>query len=173
MMAVRILHPTAICRGLMYENFFSIYIIIMAILTYKDIKYMEVDDVDILIGIVIACSYHIIINSIDIFLIGGLAGFFLSYLIKKISDYLFDRESLGGGDITVSILIGSFWGWEIMIATWYCSTFLLTIFSVYMFFIKNKNIKGQIVPFLPFMFVGSLISIGFYLIKLEVLLRCL
>lgn len=83
--------------------------------------------------------------------------FFTMYLIKKIADFCFKKESMGGGDIKLLFVFGLVLGYEMAIF----SIFLGSIVGlpISLLFLKYKN--TNIVPFGPFLCVGALIILLF------------
>lgn len=84
-------------------------------------------------------------------LIGGFMLFGVMYLIKIIGDKLFKRESLGGGDIKLSFVIGFVLGFRLSLLALILSSFLALPYSV----ASLKLQKNNEVPFGPFL-VSSL-----------------
>ena len=76
------------------------------------------------------------------------------YLIKLIGDKLFKKESLGGGDIKLSFVIGFVLGFRLSLLALILSSFLALPYSV----ASLKLQKNNEVPFGPFL-VSSLFII--------------
>ena len=85
------------------------FISILLITIVSDYKYMIICDEVLIIG-----SFFLIIELIfergfagtGLSILDGLVSFFLMYLIKKIGDFFFKRESMGGGDIKLMFTFG-------------------------------------------------------------------
>ena len=94
-----------------------------------------------------------LINSI----IGGILAFFIMFMIKKIADFCFKKESMGGGDIKLMFVFGLVFGCELSIL----SVFIGSIVGlpISLLFLKYKN--TNIVPFGPFLCIGALIILLF------------
>lgn len=84
-------------------------------------------------------------------LISGIFLFLVMYLIKLIGDKIFKRESLGGGDIKLSFVIGYALGFRLSLIALILSSFLALPYSV----ASLKLQKNNEVPFGPFL-VSSL-----------------
>lgn len=80
-------------------------------------------------------------------LIGLLIGGGVIYLIGTIGNLIFRKDSMGGGDIKLLAMIGSFLGWQkVMLVFFFAPVFALP-FGLYFKFIKKK----EIIPFGPFL----------------------
>lgn len=87
-------------------------------------------------------------------LASGIILFTVMYLIKLIGDKLFKKESLGGGDIKLSFVIGFVLGFRLSLLALILSSFLALPYSV----ASLKLQKNNEVPFGPFL-VSSLFII--------------
>lgn len=87
------------------------------------------------------------------FLVGG--GFFfalasLFYLIKK-------QEGLGGGDIKLSAMLGTYIGWTGMVFTIMFSSIMAILSSLFIFILSRDKAKARILPYGPFLAAGALL----------------
>lgn len=91
-------------------------------------------------------------NAIN-FIIDGFIAFIIMFAIKKIADFCFKKESMGGGDIKLMFVFGLVLGYEMAVL----SIFLGSVIGlpISLLFLKYKN--TNIVPFGPFLCVGALI----------------
>ncbi len=149
----------------LYFNFhisslFFIYAILctsLIIIALIDLEHKIISDVitlpGILIGLTISLALpHItFLNSIKGFLLGG--GLF--YIIAILS-----RGGMGGGDIKLIAMVGSFLGWEKVLLTIFLGSFFGSIVGIILIILKKKNRKDM-VPFGPFLSLGAIISIFF------------
>ena len=86
-------------------------------------------------------------------LINGLISFASMYLIKLLGDFLFKRESMGGGDIKLMFVIGMVIGFpEALFSIFVGSLIGLPLALIVL--LKNKD---HIIPFGPLLGIGSLI----------------
>ena len=96
--------------GISYELYIALGIVSMLIIiSVSDIKYLVIPD-EILIFFI---GYFLIIFglrdgiiNVSIKLVSGILMFSLMYLIMLIGNFLFKKESLGGGDIKLMFVIG-------------------------------------------------------------------
>lgn len=86
-------------------------------------------------------------------LIGLLSGGVLFYAIA-----VFSRGGMGGGDIKMMAMVGSFMGWKSMLLTTFGGSLLGSFVGIFLMVVKGKGRKTK-VPFGPFLAAGALISL--------------
>ena len=144
-----------------------IFVSICDITIISDYKYMIIlDEVLIIGGIgIIVCLF--IKNGIDknsfyfvnalkgtgINILHGLGSFLTMFIIKKIGDLVFKRESMGGGDIKLMAIFGIVIGYVNSLLTIALGSFI----GLPVTLILMKAKKGDEVPFGPFLVIGALI----------------
>ncbi len=101
-----------------------------------------------------------------IHILSGIGLFFTMILIKLVGDKVFKRESLGGGDIKLSFVIGLILGFRLGLCSLILSTFLALPYSVAFLMYKKNNE----VPFGPFL-VASLLVVFIFMDKFNNLLN--
>ena len=152
-----------------YEFFISLIISSLLILIFiTDFKYMIILDSPLVISFIlvfIAQSIHFNILTAITNIGHGLLTFFTMFLIGRIGNILFQKESLGGGDIKFSFIIGLIFGYQYAMITLVFSTFLALPYAIASMFFQKENE----VPFGPFL-VGSLFIIYYFLEKFKYLL---
>ena len=84
----------------------------------------------------------------------GVFGFVLMFVIKIIGDYMFQRESLGGGDIKLSFITGLVLSYNLFLTSLVISCFLALPYAI----IINKKTPDGEVPFGPFLTLGLLVT---------------
>ena len=84
--------------------------------------------------------------------------------IGKVGDWLFKRESLGGGDIKFSFVMGALLGYKYAIVALVFSTFLALPYAVGSMLLKKDNE----VPFGPFL-ASSVAIVYFFIEKFQYL----
>lgn len=101
-------------------------------------------------------------------LIGLVSGGGLFYSIAVISQIIFRQEAMGGGDIKMMAMAGSFLGWKSILLTTFAGSLLGSSAGVLLMVFAGKGRKAKI-PFGPFLAAGALISLfygqeilGFY-----------
>ncbi|HOO68507.1 MAG TPA: prepilin peptidase [Bacilli bacterium] len=133
-----------------------VFVSTIEIIILSDILYMIVPDSILLFSGLTLLLLNIIskgINYIPTLLLDMIIPFLFMYLLKFVGDKMFKRESLGGGDIKLMVLIGMVLGWELSITTIVMAAFLALPISL-ISLIKNKNHE---LPFVPYIGVSAFI----------------
>lgn len=113
------------------------------------------DEVLIFFGIVFAILIYInkgLYDTLFAFL-SGLGAFITMLIIKKIADFFFKKESMGGGDIKLMFLFGLVLGYPMAIFSIFVGSIIGLPISLMVLKYKHTNI----VPFGPFLCIGALI----------------
>ncbi len=95
-----------------------------------------------------------IINS----LLGIAIGYFILLLIAYLGKYFLKKEAMGGGDVKLAGMLGSFLGWKLNCISLYFSFLIGGSVAIVLLIIKKKNLKDQI-AFGPAIILGALLSI--------------
>lgn len=133
-------------------TFISMLVIIMV----SDYKYMIInDEVLIFFGLILGIEISIIygLNTLAIHIVSAVFAFLTMYLIKKIGDFLFKKESMGGGDIKLMFIFGLVLGYPMAILSIFVGSLIGFPISLIML---NKNTE-HIIPFGPFLAAGAII----------------
>jgi leader peptidase (prepilin peptidase)/N-methyltransferase len=103
-------------------------------------------------------------------LIGLIAGGASLYLLAVVGDFLFKKESLGGGDIKLAAMLGAFLGWKSIIIIFFGAAVLGLVYSLIYMLFSRKMRQDRMIPFGPFLSLAALIALFFgnYLINLYV-----
>lgn len=132
------------------------FISMLIIVVLSDYYYMIIEDsVLIVFGLLLLLEIFLI-NGFDVFLLSiknGLISFGIMFLLKIFGDLLFKKESMGGGDIKLMLVIGIVIGWDMSIITIFLSAILA--FPVSLVILKSK--KNHEIPYGPFLALASLI----------------
>jgi leader peptidase (prepilin peptidase)/N-methyltransferase len=155
---------------------YAVFICGLIVATFIDIRWRIIPD-EISIGGTLAGGVFALIKSIPRFssfpavplidsLLGALLGGALIYgsgllgnliifkLMKK-GPIEGETESMGGGDVKLMMMIGSFLGWRLALATFFIAPFLGAIVGIYVLIYK----KSHLIPYGPFLSIGALISL--------------
>jgi len=147
--------------GLSYQTL--IYIILssaLIIITFIDLNEQIIPDVISLPGIVIGfilsffVPYISFINSALGIVVGG--GIIL--IIGLGGSVIFKKEAMGGGDVKLAAMIGAFLGWKYIIVSLFLGFFLGAVTGIILIITKIKK-REDVVPFGPFIVLGSLITL--------------
>ena len=87
--------------------------------------------------------------------IGMIAGGGAIYLIGVIGTWLFRKDSMGGGDVKLMAMLGSFLGWKLALLIIVLGAFSGSIFGI-ISLLKNKS---HIIPFGPYLSLGAFLCI--------------
>lgn len=143
--------------GISYELIISLtFLSMLAILIVSDYYYMIIlDEILIFFGIVLGIEI-LLIYGVSTFISGTLNGiicFSVMYLIKIMGDFLFKRESMGGGDIKLLFFFGLILGWENGLLSIFLGSLIGLPVSLLILNIKKTNV----IPFGPFLALGAII----------------
>lgn len=132
------------------------YVSMLIIIILSDIYYMIIEDsVLIVFGILLFTEILIIhgFNALSNAVISGMIAFAMMFLLKKLGDFLFKKESLGGGDIKMMFVVGMVIGWEMS----FINLFFASLLALPTSLIILKQKKDHELPFGPFLGLASLI----------------
>ena len=136
---------------------YAVFVSLMIIVSISDIEYMVVPDTVLIVFFPILLVLSIVapIGTWYDGLLGGVFGFVFMVLIAYYGKKRFKQDALGGGDIKLYVLIGLFLGWQLV--------FLSLFFAALLGIIIGKSVlrKMNPIPFVPFIFAGSLLAYWF------------
>jgi leader peptidase (prepilin peptidase)/N-methyltransferase len=87
-------------------------------------------------------------------LIGMLVGGGLIYGTGVLGNLVFRKESMGGGDVKLIAMIGSFVGWQKVILVYLLAPILALPLGLFLKFVK----RAEVIPYGPFLSLGGWIS---------------
>jgi leader peptidase (prepilin peptidase)/N-methyltransferase len=90
-------------------------------------------------------------------LVGG--GGFLA--VGLLGDFLFKKESLGGGDVKLAAMLGAFLGWQKVLFIFIASASLGLLGAVVIMIISDRARENHQIPFGPFMAAAAVIALLF------------
>lgn len=158
-MAVSILlHFGLTLEALIYFVFASALIVI----TFIDIDHKIIPDVITLPGIVIGLVASLALPSVGFSnaVFGLLAGGGSLWLVAWLYYLLTRKDGMGGGDIKLLAMMGTFIGLKGVVFTIFMSSAVGTVVGIATMIIKGKGMKFA-VPFGPFLAIGALTYIFF------------
>ena len=133
-----------------------IFISGLIIAIVSDIEYMIILDEILTISSFIVIALNIIFFGFEVAAVNlahGIGAFLLMFVIKLIGDFIFKKESLGGGDIKLMFLFGLVLGFPMSIATIFLATFIAFPIALYILFSRKDNM----IPFGPFLSIAAII----------------
>lgn len=87
----------------------------------------------------------------------GLLGNIIIFKLMKKKSIEGETESMGGGDVKLLAMIGSFLGWKLAILTFFLAPFFGSVIGIYILFFK----KSHLIPYGPFLALAAMISLFF------------
>lgn len=136
------------------------FVSMIMIIILSDIYYMIISDgVLIFFGICLFIEMFIIYGWSNALLhvLYGIISFSIMYLLKLFGDFLFKKESMGGGDIKLMFVFGLMFGWEMSIV----SIFLAAIIGLPISLILLRKSEDHVLPFGPYLGFSALIIVLF------------
>ncbi len=128
---------------------------------FIDLDFMMIPDVITLPGILIGLAVSLLPDGIGIVSagIGMLVGGGSLYLIAIIGDWLFKKESMGGGDIKMAAMLGAFLGWQKVVLIFIASAVIGLVVSLVIMVFSAKLRETRMIPFGPFLAMAAIVSI--------------
>jgi len=140
-----------------YELFMYLVLISVTITIFvSDFKYMIILDSTWIIGsilIIILKFFAYGTYSCIMSIISGIGLFIVMYLIKILGNLIFKKESLGGGDIKLSFLIGLSIGFRLGLISLIFASFLALPYAFAQIYLNKKNE----LPYGPFLISATVI----------------
>lgn len=144
---------------------YGIFVSLLIVISFIDIKYRIIPDelsiVGILIGFILSLIFpslqgtvyrlNALLNSFLGIVIGGV----IIYSLGLLGNFLFKKESMGGGDVKLLAMIGAFIGWKMVIMTF----FIAPIFGSIVGIILKLKKGAELIPYAPYLSIGAVISI--------------
>ena len=143
--------------GFTYDLLLALIISSVLIITcISDFNYLVILDEVLLVSSLAALVFIFLkegFNGLIISLLSGLLMFFFMLMVKIVGDKAFKRESLGGGDIKLSLFIGLVLGYKLSFINLVLASFLALPVAFY-YLVK---LKDREVPFGPFLIISTFI----------------
>jgi len=128
----------------------------LLIVVISDYHYMIIPDEILIVSIILLITEIFLLNGFNgVFtsIINGVISFIIMFLIKKLGDFLFKKESMGGGDIKLMFVFGLVLSWPIALISVFIGSFIGLPVSLYILGTK----KNHEIPFGPFLSLGAVI----------------
>lgn len=127
---------------------------VLIIIAFMDINSNLIDDRLILLGFLLVVPLQLYFGNGELLLKGGFCALFWSGFTYWLGRYLYGPDSFGSGDITLSVLIGSFVGWVDFWFIYMLSSLIAVAFSFSQKQSLSENIN-KIVAFGPFLVLAT------------------
>ena len=137
---------------IIYITFVSTLVIVII----SDIEYMIILDEVLIIGSILLVIELFIfkdLNFVLISLLSAVISFLGMWGIKLLGDFIFKKESMGGGDIKLMFLIGLLFSLEGSLLTIFISSFIALPYAFIVLIRKKENI----VPYGPFISIAAIL----------------
>lgn len=133
-----------------------IFISGLIIVIVSDIEYMIILDQVLTISSILIIVSNLIFNGIEstaYMVLHGVLSFVFMLFVKFLGDFIFKKESLGGGDIKLMFLFGLVIGFDMSIVSIFLATFIAFPIAIYVLIRRKDNM----IPFGPFLSVAAII----------------
>lgn len=95
------------------------------------------------------------LNSFGLSVLGVLAGGGSIYVMGVLGDFLFKKESMGGGDVKLMAMVGAFMGWKMAILAFFIAPFFGAVYGI----IEKIRTKDTAIAYGPFLVLGAIICL--------------
>ncbi|MCX6830505.1 MAG: prepilin peptidase [candidate division Zixibacteria bacterium] len=160
-------------NGLGYLLFFwhfgpAINLVVYSVLTsiliaifFIDIEFQIIPDMLTISGMALGLIASLLPGGTGIISasIGLAAGGGALYLMALLGDWLFKKESMGGGDIKMSAMLGAFLGWQKIIFIFFASAAIGLLISMIVMLFSRRVRSTRVIPFGPFLAIAAIIAI--------------
>ncbi|MDD5618466.1 MAG: prepilin peptidase [Candidatus Omnitrophica bacterium] len=139
----------------------------LIIATFVDFNFRIIPDEinigGIILGLILSFIYPQLHNTSSHFF--GLYSSFLGIIIGGavlwvtglLGDFIFKKETMGGGDVKLLAMIGAFLGWKIALLTFFISP----IFGAIVGIIIKLRTKNSVIAYGPYLALGALVCLFF------------
>ena len=136
----------------------SLFLYFLLPLFIIDLKSRVVPDKITIPGIVAGFAFSFFLPGITWYdsLIGIAVGGIMLMIIAVLGRWVFKREAMGMGDVTLFMLVGAFLGWKKVLLTLILASILGSIIGLAL--VAKKRKKFIVVPFGPFIVVAAVVS---------------
>ena len=152
-----------LCYIIFKNNVFDLiisltFVSMIIIIFISDYHYLIIPDSVLLIFsilLLIELSLKNGITNIYVPILNGILSFVCMYVIKLIGDFLFKKESMGGGDIKLLFVIGMVLGFPEALF----SIFIGSLVGLPIAFIILMKNKDHVIPFGPLLGIGAIVML--------------
>lgn len=147
--------------GFSFEFFLGIITVsFLSIVIVSDSNFLIIPDsitiIASLLVFILRIYYFGIVQAL-VYILYGVGAFVVMYLLMLLGNFIFKKESLGGGDIKLMFFIGLALGPWMSVFTIFLSSFIALPLSLIIYF----RSKDGIIPYGPFLLIACLIIILF------------
>ncbi len=141
----------------------SIFFCLLMVVTAIDFQLYVIPDKITITGMILGLAASFVnpmVKPLDA-LIGLVAGGASLYLLAIVGDFLFKKESLGGGDIKLAAMLGAFQGWRNIIIIFFGAAVLGLLYALIYMIFSSRMRRDRMIPFGPFLSLAALIALFF------------
>jgi len=133
----------------------------LIVIIFIDLEFQIIPDMITLPGMVLGLAVSFAPGGIGIVqsALGLVIGGGVLYLIAILGDWLFKKESMGGGDIKMAAMLGAFLGWEKVVFIFFASALIGLLISIIVMFFSSKVRQSRMIPFGPFLAIAAFVAI--------------
>ena len=143
---------------------YSILVSGLIVATFVDFEIQEIPDEislgGLAAGLIISVAYPSVLNEstrlgggLNSFL-GALVGGATIYAIGMLGEFAFKKEAMGGGDVKLLAMIGSFIGWKLTLLTFFVAPFFGSIVGIILRIKEGR----QTIPYGPYLSLAAVVS---------------
>jgi leader peptidase (prepilin peptidase)/N-methyltransferase len=133
----------------------------LVVITFIDLDHQIIPDLITLPGMAIGLAVSLLPGGLGIVeaLVGLVVGGGSLYLIALLGDWLFKKESMGGGDIKMAAMLGAFLGWQKVLFVFMASALIGVIVSLAVMAFSARLRRERVIPFGPFIALAAMVAI--------------
>jgi leader peptidase (prepilin peptidase)/N-methyltransferase len=133
----------------------------LVVIFFVDLDFQIIPDLITLPGMALGLAVSLVPGGLGIVdaSIGLVVGGGALYLIALLGDWLFKKESMGGGDIKMAAMLGAFLGWQKVIFIFIASAVIGLLVSVIVMAFSSKLRQTRIIPYGPFLSLAAIVAI--------------
>jgi leader peptidase (prepilin peptidase)/N-methyltransferase len=134
---------------------------LLIIVIFIDYDFQIIPDVITIPGMILGLVAALLPGGMGIVAsaIGLVVGGGALYLIAVFGDWLFKKESMGGGDIKLAAMLGSFLGWSKMVVVLMSAAFIGLFVSLLVMVFSARLRQTRLIPFGPFLAVAAFVAL--------------
>ena len=133
----------------------------LLVIFFIDLDFQIIPDAITLPGMIAGLAVSFLPNGIGIVpaLVGLVVGGGALYLIALAGDFLFKKESMGGGDIKMAAMLGAFLGWKKVLLVFMLSAVVGLVVSLVIMAFSRTLRRHRIIPFGPFLSIAAVVAL--------------
>jgi leader peptidase (prepilin peptidase) / N-methyltransferase len=132
----------------------------LIVIFFIDLDYYIIPDVITYPGLAIGLACSFLPDGIGITqaLIGAIVGGGSLYAVAMLGQLLFKKESMGGGDVKMTAMLGAFLGWQNVLVIFLLSAVIALVVSLAIMAVSAKFRQSRMIPFGPFIAIAAVIA---------------